>query len=326
MDALAYHDLGNRLGQASLSIRLKRQAERTASGLSERQRPLQISSGALKQSLIIYGLRAVRLYERGYNNYRDIQIREHHVALGEASPALIGLRILHISDLHIDLDPTLTDVVIERLSDIDYDLCVITGDFRSDTFGPSERAIAETKRLADQIDAPIYATLGNHDFIEIVPPLERIGVQFLLNESTVIERDGQSLYLSGIDDSHTYKTDDLPQASRNVPTGAPSILLSHTPDVYADAARHQYDLMLCGHTHAGQICLPGGIALQKNTSVPRRMMQGRWQYGGMVGYTSSGTGATGVPIRFFCPPEITVHILTGPIESGGDFGAEAVGR
>ncbi len=267
--------------------------------------------------MIRHGLRAVGLYERGYSNFRDVQIRENEVQIPNLPLAFNGYRILHLSDLHIDLDPSLTDIVIDRLADLDYDLCVITGDFRSDTIGPFERTVSETIRLTGQIDRPIYATLGNHDFIEFVPPLEHAGIRFLLNETVVITKSGQNIYLSGIDDSHTYETDDLLRAGRSVPAHAPSILLSHTPDVYAAAAARQYDLMLCGHTHAGQICLPGGIALQKNTSCPRHMVQGAWQHGQMAGYTSSGAGSSSVPIRFFCPPEITVHVLRN---AGSDQG------
>lgn len=65
--------------------------------------------------------------------------------------------------------------------------------------------------------------------------------------------------------------------------------------------------MLSGHTHGGQICLPGGFALIKLAKVPRKMLAGAWQYEGLQGYTSRGTGSCGVAARFFCPPEITIH-------------------
>ena len=315
-DPESYPELGQRLGEVGLRHRLKRQAERTSKCLAQRDRLFPLSISAWKPTMIRRGLRAVGLYGRGYSNFQDIQVRRNVVTIPNLPSAFDGYRLLHISDLHIDLDPALTDVVIERLDGLDYDLCVITGDFRSDTIGPFDQVISETIRLTRQIDSPIYATLGNHDFIEFVPPLEQAGVQFLLNETVVITQEGQGLYLSGIDDSHTYETDDIQRASRSVPVGALSILLSHTPDVYVAAAARQYDLMLCGHTHAGQICLPGGFALQKNMSSPRHMVQGPWQYGEMAGYTSSGAGASGVPIRFFCPPEITIHVLR--IDAGQD--------
>jgi predicted MPP superfamily phosphohydrolase len=67
--------------------------------------------------------------------------------------------------------------------------------------------------------------------------------------------------------------------------------------------------MLSGHTHGGQICLPGSVALIKVCKVPRRMQKGGWIFRNMAGYTSVGTGSCGVPLRFFCPPEMTVHTL-----------------
>ncbi len=309
LDTDDYRKLSRRLGQPNLSKRLNRQTELTAISRSRRRCTAHFGGGAWKQTIIGHGLRAVGLYGRGYRNFQDIQIRRNVVKFAKLPQAFDGYRIMHISDLHIDLDPALTDIVIERLADVEYDLCVITGDFRSDTVGPSDSAIGETMRVMERIDAPTYATLGNHDFIESVPPLEQAGIQFLLNETVTITREGDRLYLSGIDDSYTYMTDDLPRAGLAVPAGAPSVLLSHTPDVYRAAAAYEYDLMLCGHTHAGQICLPGAIAIQRNSYVPRNMLQGAWQYGHMAGYTSSGTGSTGIPIRFFCPPEMTVHIL-----------------
>jgi hypothetical protein len=66
-------------------------------------------------------------------------------------------------------------------------------------------------------------------------------------------------------------------------------------------------MMLSGHTHGGQICLPGGHALIKVCDVPRRILAGAWHHRGMHGYTSVGTGSCGVPLRYFCPPEITLH-------------------
>jgi len=82
-----------------------------------------------------------------------------------------------------------------------------------------------------------------------------------------------------------------------------SLLLNET------ASLDRFDLHLSGHTHGGQICLPGGIPLIRNGNCPKEMIAGAWRYGKMHGYTSRGTGCCGVAARFFCPPEITVHTL-----------------
>jgi predicted MPP superfamily phosphohydrolase len=155
----------------------------------------------------------------------------------------------------------------------------------------------------------VYGILGNHDFIEFVPALEAAGMRMLLNENVQLQRGSDSIYLAGIDDPHFYETHDVQRAARGVPQDAYSILLSHTPESYRLAAACRFDLMLCGHTHGGQICLPGGVPVLTNSGCPRTMVRGDWTYQDLSGYTSPGTGSAGVPARFFCPPEITLHRL-----------------
>ena len=154
-----------------------------------------------------------------------------------------------------------------------------------------------------------FAILGNHDFLEMVPGLEEIGLVVLLNESTWIERGGQRLWIAGIDDPHFYKTHDIERAGSEIPSGACAVLLSHSPETHAQAAEAGFQLQLSGHTHGGQICLPGGRALVVPCNVPKKFHAGRWTHGRLQGYTSRGTGACGVAARWNCPPEITLHTL-----------------
>ena len=100
-----------------------------------------------------------------------------------------------------------------------------------------------------------------------------------------------------------------------------SILLSHTPEAYRHAAHADFDLMLCGHTHGGQICLPGGRPLLTDASSPRRFARGAWRYHAMTGYTATGSGTSLVDVRLNCPPEVTLHTLrTSPALSAGEVG------
>jgi predicted MPP superfamily phosphohydrolase len=95
-----------------------------------------------------------------------------------------------------------------------------------------------------------------------------------------------------------------------------SILLSHTPEVYHQAADAGVDLMLSGHTHGGQLCLPGSIPITLESVLPRRMGAGAWRYLGMQGYTSVGVGTSLLAVRLNCPPEITLHVLHRGSEQG----------
>jgi predicted MPP superfamily phosphohydrolase len=131
----------------------------------------------------------------------------------------------------------------------------------------------------------------------------------LVNECEIIKRSGQSIYLGGIDDAHFYMTNNIKKAAYGIPGDAFSVLLSHTPEVYKEAANVAFNLLLSGHTHGGQICLPGGIPIILNSVLPRYMGSGAWKYLNMFGYTSVGAGSSNIPVRFNCPPEITLHYL-----------------
>ena len=87
------------------------------------------------------------------------------------------------------------------------------------------------------------------------------------------------------------------------------ILLQHSPELLDEAAAASVALYLCGHTHGGQICLPGGIPLMTNIRTPRRYASGLWQHGDMTGYTSVGVGVSVMPLRFFSKGEVAVITL-----------------
>ena len=164
-------------------------------------------------------------------------------------------------------------------------------------------------RVRAHLKGPVYGVLGDHDTIQMVPGLEAMGIRMLLNESEVIVRGDQQIYLAGIDEAHCFKVDDIEKAALQIRYGEFSILLSHTPEIYRQAAHADFNLLLSGHTHGGQICLPGSIPIILDAVLPRRMGAGAWRYHDMAGYTSVGAGSSVVPVRFNCPPEITLHCL-----------------
>jgi hypothetical protein len=199
--------------------------------------------------------------------------------------------------------------LIELLPTVSYDVCVLTGDYRAKTFGPYQPAIEGLARVREHLEGPVYGVLGNHDSIRMVPGLEKMGIRMLLNEAEAIERGGEHIHLVGIDDAHHYRVDNIEKAASNVPAAEFSILLSHTPEIYRQAAHAGFRLLLSGHTHGGQICLPGTIPITLDSVLPRRMGAGAWNYRGMIGYTSVGVGSSVLPVRLNCPPEITLHRL-----------------
>jgi predicted MPP superfamily phosphohydrolase len=260
-------------------------------------------------SVIRTALRLAGLYGRGRRNAARVQVRRNPLGFTALPPAFDGYTILHISDMHVEMNLAAMDRLVELLPGLDYDLCVLTGDYRARTFGAFDRAIEGIARVRAHIEAPIYGVLGNHDTIRMVPALEAMGIRMLLNESVALARGDQRIHLAGIDDAHYYRVDNIQKAAERIPNDAFSILLSHTPEIYRQAAHAGFDLLLGGHTHGGQICLPGAIPLTLESSLPRRMGAGAWQYRGMAGYTSVGVGSCIVPVRLNCLPEIVLHRL-----------------
>ncbi len=243
----------------------------------------------MSPALVRVTLKATGLYWRASKNAERIEIRRHPIALPTLPAAFAGYTILQISDLHVDMNPAAMRRLGELLPRLSYDLCVLTGDYRGKTYGSCEATIEGMARLRTHIAAPIYAVLGNHDSLRMVPALEEMGIRMLVNEAEPIVRNGQRLYLAGIDDAHFYRMDNIEKAASQIPHDTFSILLSHTPEIYRQAAHADFDLLLSGHTHGGQICLPGAIPFTLDSALPRRMGAGSWRYGRMVGYTSVGS-------------------------------------
>ena len=254
-------------------------------------------------------LKATGLYWRARQNAERILVKRNDMRFKTLPPLFEGFTILHISDLHVDMNEVAMENLIELVGGMQYDVCVLTGDYRGRTFGPFEPALDGVARLGTHLKQPIYAVLGNHDTIQMVPGLEAMDIRVLLNECETIVRENQRIYLAGIDDAHFFRVDNIEKAALSIPRGEFSILLSHTPEVYRQAAHANFDLMLSGHTHGGQICLPGSIPIKLEAVLPRRMGAGPWQYNDMTGYTSVGAGSSVVPVRLNCPPEITLHRL-----------------
>jgi hypothetical protein len=260
-------------------------------------------------SVIRNALKLTGLYWRGRRNTGRILLKRNDILFKELPPLFDGFTILHLSDMHVDMNEAAMQHLIELVGDMRYDLCVLTGDYRGKNFGPFEATLDGVARVRAHLKEPLYGVMGDHDTIQMVPGLEAMGIRMLLNESAVIVRGDQQIYLAGIDDAHCFKVDNIETAASQIPSGKFSILLSHTPEIYRQAAHADFSLLLSGHTHGGQICLPGSIPIILDSVLPRRMGAGAWQYHNMTGYTSVGAGSSVVPVRFNCPPEITLHCL-----------------
>jgi uncharacterized protein len=304
-----FAELERRLGRVHARQRLGIERDHEAQVFGYGLNFFHIENWYSIHSLIRWVLRLAGLYWRGVSNTERIALRYNTVTSKRLPRAFDGFSILHISDLHTDISERAMRRLIELLPGLRYDICVLTGDFRGATFGPYEAALEGMARVRAVITAPTYGVLGNHDTIRMVPGLEAMGIRMLLNEAEPIVRGTERIHLVGVDDAHYYQVDNIEKAAAGVQHQDFAVLLTHTPEVYRQAAHAGFDLLLAGHTHGGQICLPGSIPIKLSAKLPRRFGAGAWTYHKMAGYTSVGVGTCIVPVRLNCLPEITLHHL-----------------
>jgi uncharacterized protein len=302
-------DLERRLGPLHAKQRLGIETDHEAQVFGQGLNFFHVENWYSIHSVIRNVLRLTGLYGRGLRNAERVELRHNVVKLARLPPSFDGFGILHISDMHADMSQGAMRRVIELVEGMRYDICALTGDFRGKTFGPFDASLEGVARVRSRLTGPVYGVLGNHDTIRMVPALEQMGIRVLLNESETITRGDERIHLAGIDDAHFYRVDNIEKAAAGIPDGACSILLSHTPEIYRQAAHAGFRLLLAGHTHGGQICLPGSIPITLDSTLPRRLGAGAWKHHDMIGYTSVGAGSSIVPVRLNCRPEITLHHL-----------------
>ena len=256
-----------------------------------------------------------------YRDTTDLQVTRLEVRLRRLPPRFDGLRIVQLSDFHYDrfVDVRVITAAVEAANRLQPDLAVLTGDFV--TQGPfrerhdvrSARQAEPCSQILSRLRAPlgIFAILGNHDYYtdpEIVAEILRSrGFHLLRNASFPLERDGARLWMAGINDA-VAGADDLGQALRNIPASEAAILLAHEPDFADWVPPGRVDLQLSGHSHGGQIVLPI-IGPPYLPPLARKYPWGLRRLGPLTLYTNRGVGTITLPIRYNCPPEVTLFTL-----------------
>ena len=261
---------------------------------------------AFGRFLQVFNLRA-----RGERNALEVRQRDVEFELDGLAAGFDGYRVLFISDLHIDGMDALAGKLVEMIDSADYDICILGGDYTFQYGWAKGIDQSNLKMIAEKLvsKSRVLGILGNHDIYSVGEMLERIGVEMLVNDNTSIEKGGEKIYIAGIDDSHYYGADNVPQAGGGIDGWSFKVMVAQSPERLSEAQEQGYDLYLAGHTHGGQVCLPGGTQIVRGASLPRRFLKGKWHYGKMSGYTSNGAGTSGIAVRFFCRPEIAVITL-----------------
>jgi len=298
-----------RIGHDHVARRLAVETEHEAQLFGQGTLVFNLENWRVAPLVVDTALKLVGLYGRARRNADRVLIERNTVTCPHLPASFDGFTILQISDLHADISVGAMRHLTSFVGEIAYDICVLTGDYRGRTFGLFDKSLALMQKLCAQLKPPLYGILGNHDSIRMTPALEAMGIRMLFNESETIARGDETIHLAGIDDAHFYRADDIAKAAAAIPREAFSVLLAHTPESYREAADAGFDLMLSGHTHGGQLCLPGGFAIKLEARLPRHMGAGAWHHAQLAGYTSRGAGTSLTPVRLNCPAEVTLHTL-----------------
>ena len=255
-----------------------------------------------------------------------LTVEEHTVHLPRLPEAFRGMRIAQISDVHYFewTESYFLRQVVDHVNALNPDMVVLTGDFV--TYGPVRwpsqdahkrfalRHMPECAAILSGIRCPLrYATLGNHDMMVggryIYGDLVNQGLPVLRNAAVPLERNGQRLWLAGLGSACARDAD----PDRAFPASAIRdkeviLVLAHEPDILPEIAKYGVDLMLSGHTHGGQVCVPF-LPPAFLPQYGKIYVQGWFRSGGTQLYVNRGIGTIGVPLRMNCPPEITLLTL-----------------
>jgi predicted MPP superfamily phosphohydrolase len=282
-----------------------------------RRQFLRASALAAGGGLVAYG---------GFWDRHHLELIEQTIHLRRLPKAFQGLRIAQVSDIHYDefTEPYFVREIVRRVNALHPDIVVLTGDFVTD--GPLPRSVGARlsypcAEILSGIQCPYrFASLGNHDTLVgsavVVDALKVHGIPTLVDSYLPFERDGSRLWFAGLRSS----LEDTPNLSDAVPRRAgplePVILMAHEPDYALQVLKYGgVDLMLSGHTHGGQIRLPFiGTPRPMLAKGGRRFVHGHFNVGPMQLYVNRGIGTVKVPVRFLCPPELTLITLQ-PVES-----------
>jgi predicted MPP superfamily phosphohydrolase len=262
----------------------------------------------IQRPLLTAGLGICGLLGRGKRNALAVEVKHVRMEFDDLPSGFDGFRLMQLSDLHIDGVDGLAEALADFLPQIPCDACVMTGDYRFDDRGSCERVYPRMQKVFNAIRSKhgIFGILGNHDAGEMALRLHSMGVHMLVNDAVEIRQAEEAIWLVGVDDNFDYGCHDLPLALRGVPQDQFRILLAHAPELFESANEQGMHLNLSGHTHAGQLRLPGIGALRQNARCPKAYAWGAWRHGNLQGYTSCGVGCSTLPLRYNCPPEVVM--------------------
>ncbi len=236
-----------------------------------------------------------------------LAVERHAVGLRRLPAALDGLRVVHLSDIHHSPFTGREQIerAVEMANSLQPDIIVLTGDYITHEREYAAPCAEMMGRLRARCG--VYAILGNHDHWVDAPLITDLfraeGIRMLVNEGMRFEHRGASFWLAGVDDTMV-GLEDLPLALAGSRDDEMKLLLAHNPIVLRRAARAGVDLVLSGHTHGGQVTWRSERSASGR--VRRRLLRGLGRQGDTQIYVSRGLGTVVLPVRYGCPPEVSL--------------------
>lgn len=243
---------------------------------------------------------------------RKLILSEAEIAIPGLHPEMDGLRLMLMTDIHAG--PFISSAVIRRVLEqamrLEPDVVILGGDLL--TSQASEFAVVDDALRVLKAPLGVFAVLGNHDYYTKEPErvrslMEERHITVLHNRSETLRRGTGRLAIAGIDDLVMGEAD-LETALRDA--HPPVVLVSHNPDILFDASEAGVALVLSGHTHGGQVRIPGFPVLVRQSRF--HLDEGRFRAGSTELVVTRGLGAVGLPLRVACPAEIVLLRLRRP--------------
>ena len=249
-----------------------------------------------------------------------LNLTQLEVTSKEMSQGAKPIRLLHISDLHIERLSRREDAILIFIEATQPDVILITGDYLNLSFNRDPEAYQQVHEFLSHLAAPqgVYAVLGTPtvDLWEVIAPLfQDLPLTLLLDDVREIHwPDGRRLTLLGLDCTHDIDRDAerLERLVSDAPFSSPTVLLYHSPELMPQAGELGIDLYLCGHTHGGQVRLPLIGPLLTSSDLGRDYVMGHYKNGQTDLYVSTGVGLEGLSaprVRLLAPPEVTLVTL-----------------
>ncbi|OEF98752.1 hypothetical protein BHF68_00465 [Desulfuribacillus alkaliarsenatis] len=250
-----------------------------------------------------------------WNTFRPI-LQEVDVDLPGCTENVCGMRILHLSDMHMERISVSPEKMYEQIKGTNPDMIVLTGDYLDEPGNLPKWAVYMQYIARLQPKYGMYAVLGNHDYRlgdkvnELIAIMESYNCKVLQNESIQINYKGKDINIIGIDDYHLRRSN-LELAYANIDERALSIVITHDPNIILHMdGRHKVDYLLAGHFHGGQCDFPYAFRLYPMGVLPKQnLYKGLLDYKGKRMYISAGLGQSAINVRYNSRPEITLHRL-----------------